>query len=382
VYEEHILQICEAFAGLPPGRADVLRRALNKQKRPVIGEIRGEFFSSSLARGHSPEKTAEVWQLVTGFAGYAFCKAHSTAYGVEAYQSAWLKRYFPAEFMAAVLTNGKGFYNPLVYVLECHRLGLKLLPPSVNEPGPAFVPKGNLIRVPITRMKGLADRTADKIIGARAQGPFTSLADFFHRVTPSGEELESMIRAGAFDIFGNKRTRQFWQAQYLLRAFGSSSEPKQGWLIPPADPAGLPELPVVEPTRREQLRAETELFGFAASGHPLELFDDIAWETYCPVNRLGEFVGQTVSVCGLVVEQRVHHQITGEPMKFLSLADWTGIIETELFAQTYRTYGLATVRYPVLEVEARIEPYENGRGFGLRALSAGNPRQRFTGNQA
>ncbi|MBI2949779.1 MAG: DNA polymerase III subunit alpha, partial [Verrucomicrobia bacterium] len=90
VYEEHILQLCEAFAGLAPGRADVLRRALNKQKRRVIEEIRGEFFSSARARGHTPEKTSEVWDLVTGFAGYAFCKAHSTAYGVEAYQSAWL----------------------------------------------------------------------------------------------------------------------------------------------------------------------------------------------------------------------------------------------------------------------------------------------------
>ena len=114
VYEEHILQLCEAFAGLPPGRADVLRRALNKQKRAVIEEIRCEFFSSARARDHSPEKITEVWELVTGFAGYAFCKAHSTAYGVEAYQSAWLKCYFPAEFMAAVLSNGKGFYHPLV----------------------------------------------------------------------------------------------------------------------------------------------------------------------------------------------------------------------------------------------------------------------------
>jgi DNA-directed DNA polymerase III PolC len=354
VYEEHILQICEAFAGLPPGRADVLRRALNKQKRAVIEEIRGEFFASAQARGHPPEKTAEVWELVTGFAGYAFCKAHSTAYGVEAYQSAWLKRYFPAEFMAAVLSNGKGFYHPLVYVLECHRLGLKLLPPAANEPGPAFVPHGKLIRVPLTRMKGLTERTSERLLAARAQGAFTSLADFFHRVTPAGEELESMIRAGAFDEFGDPRTRQFWQAQHLLRTFGSSSDPKQGWLIPPADPTKVLVLPVVEPTRRERLQAETELFGFAASGHPLELFENIAWDTYCPVNRLGEFIGQTICLCGLVVEQRVHHQITGEPMKFLSLADWTGIIETELFAQTYRNYGLATVRYPVLEVEARV----------------------------
>jgi len=376
VYEEHILQICEAFAGLSPGRADILRRALNKQKRQIIEEIKGEFFVSSSARGHAPEKIAEVWELVTGFAGYAFCKAHSTAYGVEAYQSAWLKRYYPAEFMAAVLTNGKGFYDPLVYVLECHRLGLNFLPPSVNEPGPSFVPQGKAIRVPLARLKGLTERTKERVIAARKQGPFASQADFFHRVNPSGEELEAMIRVGAFDGFGEKRTRQFWQAQYLLRTFGNSTEPGQGWLVPPADPASLPQLPVEEPTRSAMLQAETELFGFAISGHPLELFGEIAWETYCPVNRLSEFVGQTVCVCGLVVEQRVHHQITGEPMKFLSLADWTGIIETELFAQTYRTHGLTTVRYPVLEIEGSIEPFENGRGFSLRALRAAKPRTR------
>lgn len=204
VYEEHILQLCEAFAGLPPGRADVLRRALNKQKSAVIEEIQGEFFAAAHTRGHSPEKTAEVWELVTGFAGYAFCKAHSTAYGVEAYQSAWLKRYFPGEFMSAVLTNGKGFYQPLVYVLECHRLGLKLLPPSVNEPGPAFLPHGNLIRVPLTRVKGLTTRTTDAMIEARKSRTFNSLADFFRRVAPAGEELEAIIRAGAFDEFGRR----------------------------------------------------------------------------------------------------------------------------------------------------------------------------------
>ncbi|MGA2543808.1 MAG: DNA polymerase III subunit alpha [Verrucomicrobiota bacterium] len=376
VYEEHILQLCEAFAGLPPGRADLLRRALNKQKRAVIEEIRGEFFQAARARGHTLEKTAEVWALATGFAGYAFCKAHSTAYGVEAYQSAWLKRYFPAEFMAAVLTNGKGFYHPLVYVLECHRLGLKLLPPSVNAPGPAFVPQGAFIRVPLTRVKGLTTRTTGAILQARDRGPFASLADFFRRVSPSGEELEAMIRAGSFDEFGETRTRQFWQARHLLKTFGAGVAPEQGWLVPPPGLDTRSAIPLQEPTRLQRLQWETDLFGFAVSGHPLELFPDIAWDTYCPVRRLGEFMGDTVTVCGLVVEQRVHHQITGEPMKFLSLADWTGIVETELFAQTYQSHGLATLRYPVLEIEARVEPFENQRGFSLRALRAGKPRTR------
>jgi DNA-directed DNA polymerase III PolC len=375
VYEEHILQISESFAGLPPGRADVLRRALVKQKRAIVADIGREFIASARARGHDDGKIAEVWQLVTGFSGYAFNKAHSTAYGVEAFQAAWLKRYHPAEFMAGVLTNGKGFYHPLVYVLECHRLGLKLSPPSVNAPGPAFVPQGKTIRVPLTRVKGLTNRTTDLLLAAHANGSFASMADFFRRVAPSGEELEAMIRVGAFDEFGESRTRQFWQAQYLVRTFGAATEPNQGWLIPPPGLEQLPGIPLNEPTRLERLQCETELFGFAVSGHPLELFPDVAWDTYCPVNRLGDFVGETVTVCGLVVEQRTHHQITGEPMKFLSLADRTGIVETELFAQTYKSYGLATVRYPVLEVEARVEPFENGRGFSLRVMRAGAPRK-------
>jgi DNA polymerase III alpha subunit len=107
-----------------------------KQKQSIIREIGVEFAASARCRGHQEEKIKEVWELVTGFNGYAFCKAHSTAYGVEAYQAAWLKRYYPAEFMAGVLTNGKGFYHPLVYVLECHRLGIEIMSPSVNQPGP------------------------------------------------------------------------------------------------------------------------------------------------------------------------------------------------------------------------------------------------------
>ncbi|HEU6448927.1 MAG TPA: DNA polymerase IV [Verrucomicrobiae bacterium] len=381
VYEEHILQICEVFAGLNPGRADVLRRALNKQKRAAIAEIQKEFFAAAKARGHNKEKIEEVWGLVAGFAGYAFCKAHSTAYGVEAYQSAWLKRNYPAEFMAAVLTNGKGFYDPLVYVLESYRLGLKFLPPTINEPGPHFVAHGNAIRVPLTRTKGLSERTIKRLLTERECGAFESFTDLYRRAKPSPEELEIMIRAGGFDEFGLTRTRQFWEAQRLTKS-SARQETKNlefdfdAGANPISDFFASNPLLLREPTRREQLEAETELFGYSVSEHPLELFDDVSWDTYCPVARLGDYVGETVVTCGLVVEQRTHHQITGEPMKFLTLADWTGMVETELFAQTYKNYGLATVRYPVLEVTATVEPFENGRGFSLRVLRAAKPRTR------
>lgn len=336
--------------------------------------MRQDFFVCAKARGHDDEKIAEVWGLVRGFAGYAFCKAHSTAYGVEAYQAAWLKRYYPVEFMAGVLSNGNGFYSPLVYILECHRLGIPILPPSVNSPGPQFPVEGQSIRVPLTRVKGLTERTTARMVQERNRGEFTSLADFYRRVIPTPDEMEAIIRVGAFDGFGKTRTAQFWESRHLHHGFGHASEPGQGWLLPPPATDRLPAIPLQEPTRRQRLEWETDLLDFTASGHPLELYEDIAWDTYCPVNRLGEHLGEQVVTCGLIIEQRTHHQVTGEPMKFLTLADWTGMVETELFAPTYRSYGLATVRYPVLEVTATVEPFENGRGFSLRVLRAGKPR--------
>lgn len=402
VYEEHILQICEAFAGLPAGRADVLRRALGKDKRGLIVEIKEEFSACARKKGRAENEIFEVWELVNSFRGYAFCKAHSTAYGVEAYQSAWLKRYFPVEFMAAVLSNGKGFYQPLVYILECHRLGIPILPPSVNDPGPAFsvVPLSydanasgsgvaawsflgdsdsvighsrRAIRIPATRTKALGEQTKTKMIAERQRSPFSSMHDFFSRVLPKPEEMELLIKVGAFDCFGKTRTAQFWESQQLMQ-FRDRSLSGQSWLFPPPGIDHAPALPLEEPTRMQRLQAEAELLDFPAGGHPLDLFPDIAWETYCPVAELRKHRGEIVVTCGLVVEDRLHEQVTGEPMKFLTIADRTGIIETELFARTYRSYGLATIRFPVLEITAKVEPFENGRGFTLRVLKAGKPR--------
>src|ERR1044071_2214068 len=435
VYEEHILQICESFAGLPPGRADVLRRALAKHKIDVINQIQIEFAECARKRGRTETDITDVWNLVAGFSGYAFCKAHSTAYGVEAYQAAWLKHHYPAQFMAAVLTNGKGFYAPLVYILECHRLGIPLLPPSINEPGPAFTvigtasnasdnggnwtgpfhftpalslgemensilsfakpgysvlnetpttalpfPEPCKIRVPLLNVKGLTQRTRDSVLRERQRDIFSSLADFFLRVQPLPEEMESLIRVGAFDEFGKPRTAQYWEYRSLnhstldtRRALPTALT--QAYLFPPADLTRQPSVPLAEPDRLQRLRDEEEFFGYPVSGHPLELFPEIAWDTYCPINRLGNHVGEQIVTCGLVIEQRLFHQVTGEPMKFLTIADRTGIVETELFARTYKSYGLNTVRYRVLELAATVEPFENGGGFTLPVLRAGKPRQ-------
>lgn len=380
VYEEHILQICEAFAGLSGGRADILRRALVKEKRAEVEKMGREFAIAARARGHSDALIIEVWELITGFSGYAFCKAHSTAYGVEAYQSAWLKLHFPAEFMASVLTQGKGFYGSLVYVLECHRLGIPMRPPWVNDPGSGYQVirdsdgRSASIRVPIAAIKHLSASTLERLFREQARAAFTSPRDVYLRVRPSREELEALLQAGALDGFGKPRTALFWELQQAHHAFGDSGSPDQGWLIPPPGLERLPEVPLTEPTRLQRLQWETDLLGFAASGHPLELYPHIAWHTYCPIDRLSQHVGEEVVTCGLVIQQRIHHQANGEPMKFITLCDWTGMVETELFAATYRNYGLTTIRYPVLEITAKVEPFENGQGHTLRVLRAGKPR--------
>ncbi|MBI4326849.1 MAG: hypothetical protein HY674_16540 [Chloroflexi bacterium] len=246
--------------------------------------------------------------------------------------------------------------------------------PITDPPSPTPHPPSKAIRVPVTRVKGLTEQTKARIIQERGRGEFASLADFYRRVRPFPEEMEALLKVGAFDGFGKTRPAQFWEFQFLLHSGGDTAAPNQGWLLPPAGAEKLPTVPLQEPAWRERLLWEEELLDFPVSGHPLELHNNIAWETYCPVAELGRYAGEEVVVCGLVIEQRIHHQAGGEPMKFLTRADWTGIVETELFAKTYKSYGLATVRYPVLEITATVEPFENGRGYSLRVHRAGQPR--------
>ena len=372
-YEEHILQICEAFAGLSAGRADVLRRALVKEKTATIEEIGREFIVCARALSRTDEEIARVWELVAGFQGYAFCRAHSTAYGIEAYQGAWLKRYHPAEFLACVLSNGKGFYSTLAYTLECRRLGIGFLPPDVNASRWNFVPEttsaGTSIRVPLRMVKDLTTATLARYRREREHGRFTSLRNFYDRVNPGVAEMLNLIRTGAFDGFGEPRTAQFWQLQYLAQWPHA-----QGFLFQSDEHSPLPAVPLTEPDRAQRLRDEMELLGFTVSGHPLDQFTGIAWETYCPIRDLANYGGQRIITCGLIIADRSHHQITGERMKFITICDHTGIIECELFAATYRRFGLATVQFAAVEVEATVTLFDNALGCTLDVQRVGKPR--------
>ena len=370
-YEEHILQICEDFAGLSAGRADILRRALVKCHQPKIAEIGREFVAAAKARGRTSVEIKAVWTLVTGFQGYAFCRAHSTAYGVEAYEAAWLKRYHPAEFLASILTNGKGFYSKLVYSIECRRLGLDFLPPDVNRSLDHFFPEGNAIRVPLFQITGLSRRTLDRWENGK---PYESLGDFFMRVNPSADEMSNLIRVGAFDRFGQPRTAQFWQFRELAQFPAVAG---QGLLLAGNEKPARPDIPLAEPSALDRLRAEQELLGFPVSDHPLALFPGVQWDCYCPIVSLKDNHGERVTIAGMIIVDRLHRQEDGRTMKFISLCDATGIIECELFADVYKRFGMETVRHPVIEVTGRVVPFANGNGQTLNVQKIGSARRRL-----
>jgi DNA polymerase III alpha subunit len=306
---------------------------------------------------------------------------------VEAYQGAYAKHYHPAEFMAGVLTNGKGFYSALVYTLECRRLGIGFLSPDVNASSDAFtvelsdapsgtptIPLGKAIRVPLRNIKDLGETTLSRWRKERQRSPFASVRDFCERVRPEGPEALNLIRAGAFDSLGSSRTEHFWRALHCSHEASAGAD----WLFREAKEDDIRATFREEPTALQKLHDELELFGYTISGHPLDCHPEIAWHTYCPIAELHRYPNQRVTVCGLIIVSRSHLQQNGQPMKFISICDRTGIVECEIFAAAYRAYGLATVRYPVVQVTAEVKPFDNGAGYTLEVQRVEKPRTNDT----
>jgi DNA polymerase III alpha subunit len=182
------------------------------------------------------------------------------------------------------------------------------------------------------------------------------------RVRPSTDEMNNFIRVGAFDSFGESRTKQFWEFRELAQWPQVAG---QGLLLGGEKPV-LPLVPLSEPDRTELLKAETELLGFAVSGHPLDLYSHVQWNTYCPIADVGNYATQRVTVAGMIIEDRLHHQMDGRIMKFISICDYSGILECELFASAYRRFGAETIRHPIVEVRGKVKPFANRNGYTLQ----------------
>ncbi|MFL5459485.1 MAG: DNA polymerase III subunit alpha [Gemmatimonadales bacterium] len=326
VYQEDVVNVCTTFAGMSPATGDGLRKALSK-KRPAkhLGAYAEEFFTGALRLGRDPEAAKRVWDMIMSFAGYSFCKGHSCSYIQIAQHSCALRAHHPAEFMAAVLSNGGGYYQPFAYVAEAMRMGLRILPPDINASEFRCTGKERDIRIGLQFVKGLSADAVERILGAKR---FTSIFDLRARTRITPGDLRLLIKVGALDSIA-----QGWTRPMMLWMVDSAGNLLSDWFddLPPA----VPVLKEYSPERRR--REEYATLGFITDAHPMQLHaDQLRKYRLCRSTELHRHVGKHVLMAGMLTAAKPVHAKTEEPMEFATFDDGHGLIEAVLFPDVYR----------------------------------------------
>ncbi len=380
VYQEQVMRAAVALAGFTPTEADDLRRAMTHQRSPEQMEaIRSRFMEGAGERGMSRPVAHALFESLSKFSGYGFCKAHAATYGEFSYQASYLKAHFPAEFMAAVLVNEAGFYHHSVYIEEAKRLGVRVALPDINRSEPDYCVKDGVLYFGLYRVKGMTCRTVDGIMAARGRFPFTSLSDFLSRVETTEEEVATLIKCGAFDSFENTRPELLWKLAMLypqarshnngVRSCaarstcpGSAGTEMHDEQPDPALPLGIPKVspPMALPrlpdyTSAQKLRMELEYLEASVSAHPLAILvpEELARERVNSA-ELGRHLGETVSLVGWVIAQRRATTKKREYMQFLTLEDPVGTFEATIFPRDYQRLGSAVGASRILRVTGHV----------------------------
>jgi DNA-directed DNA polymerase III PolC len=356
VYQEDVVNVCAVFAGMPLAAGDGLRKALS-QKRPGkrLAAYAGEFFAGAESLGRDPETAKKVWEMVLSFAGYSFCKGHSCSYIQVAQHSCYLRANHPAEFFAAVLANGGGFYHPFAYVAEAMRNGLRMLPPDVNASDFRCIGKEDWIRVGLQFIKGLSVEGVERIAGGQAdrrtdgqKKPYTSVSDLRERANLSHDDLRILIKAGALDSIAEGKTRPMllWEIDEAeLRRVNTSGRnlelASSSSACPPVRLSAPDNLPVLKEYSAERRRQEEyEALGFTTDSHPMDLYaGSLHRLRLVPSTELERYVGQSVMAAGMLTTSKPVHTAREEPMEFATFDDGAGLIETVLFPDVYRERG-------------------------------------------
>ena len=356
VYQEDVVNVCAAFAGMPLATGDGLRKALS-HKRPGkrLAAYAGEFFAGAAALGRNPETTTKVWDMVLSFAGYSFCKGHSCSYIQVAQHSCYLRANHPAEFFAAVLSNGGGFYHPFAYIAEAMRNGIRILPPDVNASDFRCIGRDDWLRVGLQFIKSLSADGVERLVGGPAdrrtggqQQPYQSLEDLRRRAGLSHYDLRTLIKVGALDSIANGKTRpmMLWEIAEAetrkIKSAGGLELESSSTACPPvrlsASCDHLPSLKEysVERRRREQL----ESLGFTSDSHPMDLHaESLRRFRLVKSVDLHQHVGKSVLAAGMLTTSKPVHTAKEEPMEFATFDDGAGLIESVLFPDVYRERG-------------------------------------------
>ncbi len=378
IYQEDVIKVANAIAGMSLGEAEGLRKCMSKKRDwEDMNNYRERFLSGARVNGVTPKTAQEIWRQIESFAGYAFCKAHSASFAIVSYQTAYLKAHYPAQFMAAVLSNRGGFYDACAYVEEARRLGLTILPPHVNHSDNAFTAvashasekgKRRAVRVGLSQVKGLTDAAIHSIVEKRRDKVYTSLEDFFSRAAIDAHECESLIRCGAFDGLGPSRPNLLWHLKIFDRNRGRSFSGTAGQTTFPQDKRGVTLPPLVEYSLQEKLLAELECLDIAVSAHLLSLYD-INGNNVTHASEISRLPGRLVTLAGWLVNSKRTRTVKNEFMKFLMLEDATETFEVTLFPKIYRRFGpLLYDRGPYF-VKGRVE--QEGQCCTVTALWLG-----------
>jgi len=377
VYQEQVQRIAQVVAGYTLGAADLLRRAMGKKKREVLEKEFVPFKDGMLERGYSMEAIQALWDIMVPFADYAFNKAHTAAYGVLSFWTAYLKAHYPTEFMAALLTSvGTDKDKMALYLSECRRMGITVLPPDVNDSNAYFSAVGADIRFGLSAVRNVGSNVVAEIRRTRQEkGRFTSFPDFLEKVPASvcnKRTIDSLVKAGAFDSLGHTRRalnsihetavdsvvgvkRQEATGQFDL--FGSDVELGGGVSV---------QVPAIDEwDKKTLLNLEREMLGLYVSDHPLSGLDHVLRSEAThqiinanPAHGVGD--NEQIVLAGLIT--RVDRRIakSGNAYALVVLEDMTGDCEVSFFAKTYDTYARDLVEDAVVAIKVRTR--ERGDG--------------------
>lgn len=357
VYQEQVMKIAQVLAGYSLGQADILRKAMGKKKIKLIEEHREIFLKGAGERGYDLKIAGDLYQLMANFAEYGFNKSHAVAYAVIAYQTAFLKRYYPPQFFAATLSLELGNTDKVTqYINDARRFKIEVLPPDVNESLWLFnVVEGN-IRFGMGAVKNVGEGAVQSLIKERElNGPFTGFIDFCERVdlkTINKRMMESLIKVGAFDTCESMNRRTLLENLELIVKYAAGKQEEkligQGSLFDSGDSssesstAKLDIVNVADFDDREKLSYEQQLMGIFVSGHPLDNFADVLSQmSSMSIQQVHEVSGadkREMVLAGMITGRKNIMTKKGDKMCFATLEDLTGKIECIVFPRTFEEY--------------------------------------------
>ncbi len=378
VFQDQVLEVAIALAGFSVGEAEGLRRAMSrKRSHDALEAYRGRFVQGALRKGVDTETADLVYDKLVGFSGFGFPKSHAAAFGLLAYQSAWLRHHYPAEFLCALLNEQPmGFYPPATLVRDGQRRGVETRPPDVNVSGAKCTVEEGAVRIGVDYVNGIGEDDAKAVVAERERGgPFRSVRELAQRTQLSEHGVETLIVAGACDCFGSPRRQLLWQLGLVPRSQsvpGSGGEEKQ--LALPLDPtAATPELP--EPTVWERMLADYRTTSLSVGVHPMELL-----RAHLPAGVIssrdldGAPDRKQVAIAGMAVARQ--RPATANGVIFMLIEDEFGAVNLIVPPSVYDRHRAIVRGEPLILARGRFERIERNQNVLVRSLETLGPLAR------